>query len=270
MRSIPVLLYHHVSPDREITPEVFEGQLSGLLAKGYRAMALHELLEVTRGLRRPEGPAFCVTFDDGYVDNWHYAFPILERLRVPATIFVVSRRVQVLDRERPCPSNGAWDTRTQERAPEQFLSWAELRAMAASGWVTVGSHTHTHRQFVRQEPYGDLRGELVESKTLIEQHVGQPCDALAWPWGEYRKSWWPMLQELGYRLAVTTDVGANRAGTSPFQIARLNVHRADSGWFAQRIALHSRAAWAEGYGFIYGWDRRFKSVFRSYSPYSGR
>jgi len=84
-----------------------------------------------------------VTFDDGYLDNWVHAFPVLKKLGVKAAMYLVTSLVerQALPREGVAVS----DTRRRERDPGGFLSWAEARAMADSGLVTFGSHTHTHR-----------------------------------------------------------------------------------------------------------------------------
>src|SRR5258705_11756361 len=92
-RSIPILLYHHVSPDREITPQGFELQLRWLLDQGYRSLSLNELLPILTGKTEPQQPGFVLTFDDGYLDNWVYAYPILEKLKVKATIYLVTELI---------------------------------------------------------------------------------------------------------------------------------------------------------------------------------
>lgn len=264
-RSIPILVYHHVSPDREVTPEGFERQLRFLLSQGYTSLSMGDLLLRIQGDIPLEEPSFLVTFDDGYLDNWVYAFPILQKLGVKATLYVVTERVESVASPRvPCLP---LDTRTQERCAGGFISWSEARAMATSGLVEVGSHTHTHRHFVRKNPYENLEHELRESKQWIEKEVG-PCHHLAWPWGDYETVWWPLLKKVGYQTAVTTLAGANTVGTSPYALKRFKVGREDLSWLAQRFQWQSRAWAATSFGLFYGWDRRLKTWWNSESPYS--
>lgn len=92
-RRFQVLAYHKVSPDRHpffepVHPDVFDQQMH-FLSRCYRVMPLAELMERNR---RGEVPhrAVAITFDDGYRDNYDYAFPILKKYRLPATIFVTT------------------------------------------------------------------------------------------------------------------------------------------------------------------------------------
>lgn len=264
-RSIPILLYHHVSPDREITPAGFERQLRWLLEQGYQCLSMEEVLKRIRGEYSIDRPAFAVTFDDGYLDNWIYAFPILKNLGVNATVYVVTERVES-GPARSLPP--VLDTRANERGPGGFLAWSELREMAASGLVAVGSHTHTHRHFMRRDRYDDLDRELSVSKGIIEKELGRPCFHFSWPWGDYRTEWWNLLQQAGYKTAVTTRAGANALGTAPYALKRMKVSREDLGWLAQRCRWTSQALAAQSFGFFYGWDRRLKSWLQGESPYS--
>jgi peptidoglycan/xylan/chitin deacetylase (PgdA/CDA1 family) len=264
-RSIPILLYHHVSPDREITPQALEAQLSWMLGQGFRSLSISELLRVLSGEPR-EQPGFVVTFDDGYLDNWVHAFPVLKKLAVKATIYLVTERIENHAAARPLGT--ALDTRTREREPGGFLSWAEAREMAASGLVEFGSHTHTHRGFVRKQKYSDLEQELRLSKQLIETELKRPCAQLAWPWGDYENEWQGLVAGLGFHSAMTTQAGANMNGTSPYRLKRINVTHPEVPWLAGRVRWASHAIAARGFGWMYGWDRRFKTWLHAESPYS--
>src|ERR1051326_3462433 len=148
-RSVPILLYHHVAPEREITPVAFERQLRTLLDAGYSCLSMDDLVEMVRGEKKVDEAAFVLTFDDGYRNNREHAFPILKKLSLPATIYLVTERV----------------------GTEPYLSWDEIKEMAGSGLVTFGSHTQTHRHFVRKEPYVNLEQELQGSKAIIEEQL---------------------------------------------------------------------------------------------------
>ncbi len=265
MPNIPILLYHHVAPDRDITPNGFEAQMRSLLEKGYRSISMSELAVVLRGERSAPPQAFVLTFDDGYLDNWLYVFPILQKLQLKACMYVVTDYVEdQIPRQKAAHA----DTRRQERAPGGFLSWQEARAMVASGWVEIGSHTQSHRHFVRKEKYENIEAELQQSKALIEKQLGRACDHLAWPWGDYENAWLPLLKKSGYITAVTTLNGANAMGSNPLTLKRIKVSRESVSWLSARLRWQDRALPAALHGFFYGWDRRFKNWVQKESPYA--
>lgn len=120
-RSIPILLYHHVSPDREITPDVLEKQLRHLLNDGFESLSMEDVLATVEGRRHSQKPGFAVTFDDGYLDNWLCAFPVLQKLGVKAAFYLVTDRVESHAAPRRMP--GSLDTRSHERDSGGFMSW---------------------------------------------------------------------------------------------------------------------------------------------------
>jgi len=244
--SIPILLYHHVAPGRPITPQAFEAQLRFLQDNSYRNLSIDELMQVVEGNREVPAQAFVISFDDGYGDNWTCAFPILQRLSMKAIIYLVTERV----------------------GTEGFLSWPEIRSMSESGLVTFGSHTHTHRRFVRREPYRNLEEELRQSKTLIEDELRKPCEHLAWPWGDYETAWLPFVKTVGYRSAATTLSGANTTGKDPYALKRINVRKPDLDWFRRRVRLNQWALPADLFGPFNGLDRRLKVWWNNETPYA--
>jgi peptidoglycan/xylan/chitin deacetylase (PgdA/CDA1 family) len=92
-RRFQILGYHKVSPDSHpffapLHPEIFEQQMQ-FLKSCYRVLSLQELVERTMRGEVPQR-AVAITFDDGYRDNYDYAFPILKKYQFPATIFVAT------------------------------------------------------------------------------------------------------------------------------------------------------------------------------------
>lgn len=262
MASIPVLLYHHVAPDREVTPEDFEAQLAWMRSAGYRGLSGAELLDHLTG-RKPAPPrSVMLTFDDGYADNWVYAFPALRRHGFKATIFVVTSRLSSeAARRRGDEGGGLEDTRADERGLRGFLSWAEAKAMAESGLVEIGSHTETHKEFRREAAYADLAGELERSRRKIESEIGAPCRQLAWPWGDYKQDWPKLAAGAGYGLVHTTRPGANVSGGDPLRVRRFKAQSGSLPWLRRRLALYERPWTARLYGGLHGLDRWAKSLF---------
>jgi len=105
------------------------------------------------------------------------------------------------------------------------LTWDEVRALSASGLVTIGSHTHTHRILGRCTD-DEIRAELATSKRLIEKHGHAPCDLFCYPngrEGDFSEASRRLLEEQGFRCALTTVRGNNRFGADPFTLRRFNV-----------------------------------------------
>lgn len=147
--AIPVLNYHSVSADASwlriadliaVSPALFQRQLRYLTRRGYISLTLaelHERLAAPRDGSRPRR-LVALTFDDGYRDNWSVAFPLLKQYNVKATIFVGSGFVDETD-------EAANVAETQARTSDEgYLSWAQMRAMTASGLVEIGAHSVSH------------------------------------------------------------------------------------------------------------------------------
>ncbi len=263
MNSVPVLLYHHVAPDREIAPEDFERHLNWLQSKGWRTAGLSELEAHLAGLHPLPARTLMITFDDGYADNWVYAHPLLRGRGFNAVLFPVTGQLRRRGLRATSREGGAiHDTHTGERSPEGFLTWEELRAMVDSGTWEAGSHTHTHRGWHREGGSFDMADELASSRRALEHALDRPCHALAWPWGEYNADWLAMAREAGYALAFTTRVGSNPPGRDPMRVRRLKVRRPELKWLESRLKLCVRPLTAEAYGLIRETGDRLKGALR--------
>lgn len=257
-------MYHHVAPDREITPEGFEDQLRRLKDGGWRSIRSAELSDHLSGAVPAPKRSLVITFDDGYADNWVYAWPLLRRYGFCAQIFVVTERVGRGALRLTVEEGGSLlDTRREERGRDGFLRWDELRAMSRSGVFEVGSHTHTHRGFRREARYEDVERELSDSRRAIESELGLWEGLLAWPWGDYEESWLGLLPKAGYRLAYTVKPGANAPGDDPLRTARFKVRHDDPAWLEGRLKLYQNPWLARAYGHFHGFDARIKEYFRS-------
>lgn len=100
--ELPILMYHHITPEASIivnhmtiTPERFEKHIIDILAVGYTPVFLEDLISyVESGEKLPEKP-ICITFDDGYLSNYEYAFPILKKYNIKANIAVIGTSIGV-------------------------------------------------------------------------------------------------------------------------------------------------------------------------------
>ncbi len=113
---------------------------------------------------------------------------------------------------------------------ETALKWAEVREMEKSGWVSFGAHTMHHPVLAYLLDPAEVKREVSECRTLIEQQLGHPVRTFAYPLGRFEHICGEPLQavrEAGYDWAVTTIYGLNTPQSDPHQLRRMvgNVNR---------------------------------------------
>jgi peptidoglycan/xylan/chitin deacetylase (PgdA/CDA1 family) len=217
-----ILCYHAVSADwpvpGAIDPRTLERQLHQVLRRGYQPRTLDE------GLRAPHGErSLCVTFDDGFESVFRLGLPLLQRLGVPATLFVPTDYVE--SGEPMCWSTlGRW-AGTAHEAELRPMSWDEVRELARQGWE-IGSHTRSHPHLTAIEE-GQALDELIASRDACEERLQAPCRALAYPFGDWDEATVGQAAAAGYERAVTL---ANRLiepidDGDPLALSREGIYR---------------------------------------------
>lgn len=168
---------------------------------GYRTVTQRKLFDALfRG--RSLGPKpILITFDDGYCDVFYKASPVLARLGMRATAYVISDRIRNND--------------------GLFLPMRLLRALELRG-VEIGSHSVRHRDLTALDDREALR-ELVQSRRTLERGLQHPVQWLAYPFGAYDARVERLTRRAGYVLAVTTEYGAVQSAQRPLALRRLRV-----------------------------------------------
>jgi peptidoglycan/xylan/chitin deacetylase (PgdA/CDA1 family) len=201
-------MYHRVSAapppsQRPLTvrPVDFARQMRWLKQHGYRTITQRELYDALFLGKRLGPKPILITFDDGYSDVFHEALPVLKRLDMRATAYVISGRTL--------------------RSDTVFLTWHLLRALERDGFE-IGSHTITHRDLTSLSDNEVLR-ELVQSRRAFERRLGHPVQWLAYPFGAYDSRIERLARRAGYVLAVTTEQGVVQSASRPLALRRLRV-----------------------------------------------
>jgi peptidoglycan/xylan/chitin deacetylase (PgdA/CDA1 family) len=216
-----VLCYHAVSPTwpigLAIRPQSLEEQVTMLLLRGYEPATFWEIVH-----RPPARKSFAVTFDDGWISVLEHGFPVLERLGVPATVFVASTLVDHQRRLRGAVLDPWADTPHESEL--YCLSWPQLRRLQDSGWE-IGAHSMTH-PLLTQLDDDTLERELVGSKARCEEMLGVPCRTMAYPTGNFDERVERATEAAGYEAAAALP---KRFTTGrPFAWPRVSVQRDDS------------------------------------------
>lgn len=268
---VPVLMYHHVRPEGGMiaaTPEHFEDQLRWLAQHGYQALSTAEFI---RHLRQGGAPrrSVLITFDDGYLDNWVYAEPLLRRYGMRATVFVVTGwvgegpvRPQLGDQEPlpETPEHRDCERRIEAgRADEAILRWSEIQAMQDKGVIEFHSHTHTHTRWDQRDAAAKnahMRDELAQSRDCLRRHLGEVSDQLCWPQGYFDDDYVRIAQEAGFRHLYTTRAfGRNRQGTDPASIFRFAVRDTSGASLGRRVQVAANPVLAPVFNRWKRWKR---------------
>jgi peptidoglycan/xylan/chitin deacetylase (PgdA/CDA1 family) len=223
-RGVVVLIYHRVGAgsglEIDLPVELFDAQMAALAAGG-RVLALDDALAALASPAAPPGPdPVVVTFDDGTADFADVAMPVLERHRVPATLYVATRFVE---EQEPFPANGV------------PISWSALADARSTGLLTVGSHTHTHALLDRLAP--ELVGdELERSIDLIGERLDVEARHFAYPKANLGSPAAERAVRERFRSAALAGTRANPYGTTdPHRLARSPIQVADGmRWFRRK------------------------------------
>lgn len=204
--GLPVLMYHKIGdhpPGSKlkklwVSAADFRRQLQYLKDHGYAAIDFRDWRDAEKGVKPlPEKPVM-ITFDDGYMNNYDVAFPLLKEFGMKGCVFLVYETME---------KHNAWhDPATEPWL--KMLTWAQIREMQDSGLVEFGSHTMRHRNLAELPPE-EVRWELTESKARLEEKLGRELVGFAYPYGcgAYKPEVRRAALDAGYRFDFSIKQG---------------------------------------------------------------
>lgn len=200
---VPVLLYHKIDRppgDARVRggytpPGRFAKQMAYLKKQGFNFYTASKLIEYYREHGSFPPNALALTFDDGWKDNYTNAFPILKRLQIPATIFIIPS----------CIGTVSALAQAEGESGRAHLSREEILLMAEHG-IEFGSHSMSHRLLPEISP-AEARFEIEESKRQIEAMLQKPCKVFAYPAGFFTDEARRIAEEAGHIAAFSTLYG---------------------------------------------------------------
>lgn len=254
-RRVVFVCYHSVTPwphafERE--PELhmrladFAEQMD-YLRRRHNVVPLSEYLAARREGRRLPDYSAVITFDDGTRNFLTVAVPLLARLGLPASVFVITRHVGGQD------GAARLDAWTHED-DNSCLSWEDVRRLADTPGVEVGSHSSTHPDLTLI-PGEEVRRELAESLAELAARTGNPSPALAYPHGRADARARELARELGYSCALTGELGANDMGADLFALRRVVIAGDDD--LSTFVARVSGVTW---------WSERVRAALARLRP----
>lgn len=302
-----ILTYHRVIDDERalltnshpgivVSDIVFEMHMR-TLRRRFNPISLHEFqTHIVQRAALPERSCL-VTFDDGWIDNYEIAFPILQKYEIPAVIFLpvnfissdamfwqeemrmiltrmlssddemqLAKLIKILESEstfrKPTNedirsyveklkdlSDGEIDlalelvrrefgSRDESPHYDRYLAWEQVLEMQAAG-ITFASHALSHRRLCGLSD-AQCRTELVTSQTILEERLGHPVRAIAYPNGDYDERVMKEAKKAGYSMAFSTRGGFVQPSCNSLAVPRNNIHNNNARTEAQFMCTCAR------------------------------
>ncbi len=183
--GIPVLMYHAIGYEKDNTARVpkenFKQQMKYLKDNGYVTLTLDEAYSFFEKNKPVPEKSLVITFDDGYVDNYVEALPILKEFGFTATIFVIT---DIIDKS------------------QNYMNLEQLKEMEANG-IDIQSHTVYHKN-LKELSYDKQLETLKDSKEFLEKSLNKKIKYFAYPFGEFSQDTLKAVKEAGYTMAFAT------------------------------------------------------------------
>ncbi len=234
-KRVRILLYHKVCDlppnkyhDHAVPPASFAWQMEYLFRNRFNVITLEQFVECKEKKIKPPPKSVIITFDDGYMENYLNALPILERYDFKATFFITS---DYIDSEEPFRWLD-WDELLLSQFRENKTDWLPLsrqmlRTMSDCGF-SIGSHTKSHPALTAVEESVAIE-EVKGSKQRLEEILSKPVTSFSYPYGELNETVKSLVKAAGYKVAVGTMMGpANTIKSDFFELSRVAFVRRDS------------------------------------------
>ena len=228
-REVPVLMYHRVAdvPRNRLAvpPAMFAAQMAYLKEHGYHTISLAALNAYYLVHAPLPARPIVITFDDGFVDNYTTALPILRQHGFTACVCVISDWV---DREND------WED-FPGKAAAHTMNWEQLHGWQQAGMGIV-CHTANHPRLPRLSDE-DITREFSESKRALQEQLGQPMDFLCYPYGDFDARVQRLAREVGFKGALAIFERVPLWHFDPYAIRRIAISsRQPLSEFARKVS----------------------------------
>ena len=201
--TVPILLYHHITADLDgsrynVDPAIFEEQIKWLYDNHYSTISVSQVASlILNGGQMPLRPVV-ITFDDGNIDVFSNAYPILDKYGFTATFYIVDRYL-----------NG-----------KDMISTAQVKELIQKGWE-IGSHSKYHTDLM--SPGADLETEIRLSKLDMQERLGISIDTFAYPFGSANETVIDKTIRSGYTSAVGLGEAITHGYYDIFYLNRIEI-----------------------------------------------
>lgn len=258
-----ILMYHSITdfpPERgipydNVPPWLFEHQMSILVKENYNMITMDSLVEIIKNGNEIPTRTIVLTFDDGFKNNFIYAFPILKRRGLKATFFFIADSI---GKKEPF-KHLLWDDASIKYCsehPESRLPMDldEIKELKSYG-MEIGSHGLTHRSVGNLDPE-QAKSEIFGSKKILEDAINDSVRFFSYPFGskaynDFNIFTLKVLEDAGYEAACTAEIGAIFGRDNVYELRRIPIREGDNdSLFRQKLVG------------AYDWVNMFKWMFQ--------
>lgn len=225
---VPIIMYHGLIKDASlqnnffIHPDTFAKDLDYLKANGYTTIFMDELIAYTKGgTPLPEKP-IVLSFDDGYYNNYLYAFPLLKERNMKMTLSILGKYTDEFSKVE------------ENNAAYSHVTWTQIDEMRNSGLVEIQNHTynlHTYNNGRKgsMQKSGEsldayrkiLKDDVGGLQKRIESMTGYVPTTFTYPFGYIGENSGKVIQELGFSATLSCEEGINYITKDPEDLYRL-------------------------------------------------
>ena len=232
-KAVPVLMYHHFEVDKNDSNDMivkkseFEKQMKYLKNNGYTSISIKELKDFVEGKSMlPKNPIL-ITADDGYLSNYDIMYPILKKLNMKATIFIIGNDIDNVGK-------------TNSKLPK--LTWDKIEEMYDSGIIDIECHTYNSHvkgntisgnMGIFSSPLvGETRGEyekrinndIEKNINAIKLNLGYEPIAFSYPYGDWSETSEKILKNNGIKFTFVASGGKEGDIQKCYLLKRLGIN----------------------------------------------
>jgi peptidoglycan/xylan/chitin deacetylase (PgdA/CDA1 family) len=211
-QDVPVIMYHDVVPKKDVwfdlTVKEFDDQMAALKRAGANVVPLADVVAHLQDGKPLPDKAIALTFDDGTLGDYTYAWPVLKQYNYPATFFVHTGYVGVT-------------------SSKEHMTWGQLRELQATGLIDIQPHTVNHPDDLRTMTDEELRHEIDDSKAQMEKEMGTKVRFFAYPNGNGDERVANVLKAAGYEAAWNEERAWDASPADRYFLPRFAPFRLD-------------------------------------------
>lgn len=243
--ELPIIMYHSILKDKArhgnyvISPDEFESDLKYINANGYTTVTINDLLLYTQGKASLPKRPIMLTFDDGYYNNYLYAFPLLKKYNCKAVISIIGRYTDEFSKT------------PDENAYYSHCTWDNLNEMLSSGLVELQNHTYdlhsntggrmgsNKKKSESNEQYKKmLTNDVKKLQDRFKSELKITPTAFAYPFGAIAKGEVDILKEMDFKCTLTCTQKVNYITSQPSSLYDLGRFLRPSGKSIEKILIN--------------------------------